>query len=142
MVVNRKPTGRAVSIPAGLTIGCSVSLAITLLGTAFLAKLIDGEHLRAEQLGYGIMLLLIAAAWTGSGTAWRKIRRRKVLVCIAAGAAYFAVLLLITALFFGGQYQGTGESGLMVLCGSVLPLLIGIPQKRKTKHTKIRVRNR
>ena len=36
-------------------------------------------------------------------------------MCLAAGGGYYLCLLAITALFFGGQYQGVGVTALMVL---------------------------
>ena len=57
MVANKKITGRATSLPAGLAIGAVCSLAATLILTAILAKLVEAETLPVEKVGYGIMVL-------------------------------------------------------------------------------------
>ncbi len=54
MVANKKITGRATSLPAGLAIGAACSLAATLVLTAILAKLVEAETLPVEKVGYGI----------------------------------------------------------------------------------------
>ena len=41
MVVNRKPTGRAMSMPGGLALGALFSVGATLVLTAVLAKLVE-----------------------------------------------------------------------------------------------------
>ena len=47
MVANKRITGRATSLPAGLAIGAVCSLAATLVLTAILAKLVEAETLPA-----------------------------------------------------------------------------------------------
>jgi len=111
------------------------------MGAALLAKLMDLGKLRPENLGYGIMVLLTMASMAGAATAWRRIRRRKIMVCLLSGIIYYAELLLITALFFGGQYQGAGETGLMVLCGCMLPILTPKMGKSRAAQRKFRIRN-
>ena len=51
MVANKKITGRATSLPAGLAIGAVCSLAATLVLTAILAKLVEAETLPVEKVG-------------------------------------------------------------------------------------------
>ena len=63
MVANKKITGRATSLPAGLAIGAVCSLAATLILTAILAKLVEAETLPVEKVGYGIMVLFAGALW-------------------------------------------------------------------------------
>ena len=65
MVANKKITGRATSLPAGLAIGAVCSLAATLILTAILAKLVEAETLPVEKVGYGIMVLLIVSSFAG-----------------------------------------------------------------------------
>ena len=60
---------------------------------------------------------------------------------IPAGLALgVGMALAVTAVFFGGQYQGMGVTALMVLCGSVLVILLAPGGKnragcrRRKKH--------
>ena len=53
MVANKKITGRATSLPAGLAIGAVCSLAATLILTAILAKLVEADSfIRQFPKGY------------------------------------------------------------------------------------------
>jgi dolichol kinase len=58
-------------------------------------------------------------------------------VCLISGMIYFCVLLSITALCFGGQYQGIGVTGLVVLCGSCCAGLMGLREKKQGRKGKI-----
>lgn len=134
-----KPTGRAMSMPAGLAVGGLTSLGVTLAGVAVLAWLIHGERMEMESIGYGILVLLLIASYLGAITAFRKIRRRRMLVCAASGAVYLGSLLCIPALFFGGQYSGIGVTTLLVLAGSGCAGLLGLRQGRGVGRKKIKL---
>lgn len=123
MVRNGKVTGRASSVPAGLAVSGIVSLVTTVLIVTIGGALISKEILPQEQIGYCSMLALLLGAVMGAVTAVRKIQRRRILVCMMSGGVYFLVLLAITAMFFGGQYQGVGVTFLLILGGSVIGAL-------------------
>lgn len=142
MTVNRKPTGTAVSIPSGLALGALWSVAVTLAGAAATAKLMETETLSWDSAGYAVLVILLLASWLGAMTAAGKIKRRRLLICLASGGIYFLILLASTALFFGGQYSGVGETGLLILCGSVLGVFMDFSGKSGRNRTKIPMRNR
>ena len=142
MVLNQKPTGRATSMPMGLMIGATVNLGITLLSVGLIAKLVEGEGIAESQIGYAVMIMLMASAFLGALTAARKIRRQRLLVCALSGLVYFGILLGITALFFGGQYEAVVATCLLVMGGSMLAAITGTPMKRIGKRSKNRKWNR
>lgn len=142
MVVNQKPTGRTASMPAGLVFGAAVSLGITLISAAILAKLVDMERLAWENIGYGIMILLLLAPFFGSMAAYAKIKRQRMLVCAVSGVIYFGMLLSITALFFGGQYDSIGVTAGLVLAGSIAAGLLGLRGGGGKKGRKLRAAHR
>lgn len=142
MTVTQKPTGRASSMPAGLAMGGLCSLGVTLLGSAVLAKLVSGEAMAESSIGYGVMVMLVLAAFLGAMVAFGRIKRRRMLVCLVSGAIYFAVLLSMTALFFGGQFSAVGVTALLILCGSALAALLGLRDNRGGKRRKIKLPNR
>ena len=142
MVANKKITGRATSLPVGLAIGATCSLAATLILTAILAKMVESETLPVEKIGYGIMALLMVSSFAGAMIAFGRIKRQRMLVCIVSGVIYFAMLMSMTALFFGGQYSAVGTTALLVLAGSGTAALLGLRQRRGTKRTKIKVPHR
>ncbi len=130
MVTTQKATGRASSMPMGLCLGACVSIAITLLSIWILAKMLDAGMLSWERTGYGVMILLIVSAFFGTITSKVKIKRRTAMVCTLSGLIYFGILLSITALFFGGQYEAVGETAMLILAGSGTAGLVGETRKK------------
>ena len=120
MMRNHKVTGRALSMPAGFAIATSISLGVMLMLSAFLAKLISSEKLEWEKVGYGIAIMLLVTSMIGTKTACSIIKRRRLLTCALAGILYWVTLLIISALFFGGQFSGIGTTGILILCGSAV----------------------
>lgn len=141
MTVNRKPTGTASTIPTGLISGVFIALIITIIGATITAKLLDNEIISWQSIGYAVLIIILLASWLGSKTACRKIKRRYIMVSLATGVLYFLLLLIMTALFFGGQYSGVGETAILVLCGSILEMLSANKLKRKKIKHKVRVFN-
>ena len=142
MTVNRKPTGRAASIPVGLGWGAAVSMAATVLGAAVVAKLIDCGIMGWDSCGYGILMILLMASWMGAVMAAGKVRRMRMIISLTAGAVYFGCLMLVTALFFGARYNGVGETALLIFCGSMLGVLSRYPGKTRRNRAKREVRHR
>lgn len=122
-------TGRSVSMPRGLGYGVLSCLGMTVLGIAFLSKMVDAEKISWETIGYGVMVILFGSAFLGAKIACNSIKRRYFLVCLCLGIVYFACLMMITGLFFGGQYQAVGETGLLILGGSISAMLLRIRKK-------------
>jgi len=137
-----KHTGRASSMPKGLLTGLICALIITLAGTTATAKLVEHQHLALEKTGYAVMLIIIAASWFGSWISNKMIRHQKIKVCMLSAICVYLLLLAITALFFGGQYDGAGETALLIFCGSMLPLFLKLPGKTERKRSKIKMHNR
>lgn len=123
MTRNHKVTGRALSMPASFAIGVCTSICITMILSALLAKLISTEKLEWEKVGYGIMTILLIASVVGTKATCLLIKRRKLMCCVVSGVLYWLGLLIITALFYGGQYSGISVSGIIILCGSAIVCL-------------------
>ena len=130
MVVNRKPSGTAKSMPAGLAMGWVTSMVITAAACGLLAWLILEGKTGWEAMGYGAIITLLAASYAGSSMACKLISRRKLLVCILSGVIYLFSLGLITALLFGGRLEGIWISGLLVLGGAGTAALVHCAEKR------------
>ena len=125
MTVNQKVTGTAMSIPAGLALGVLVSLGITAAASALAGWMILGGRLPENSVGYCAMAILLLSSAAGAAVAMCKIRRLRFQMGMASGLLYYGCLLLMTALFFGGQYRGMGVTALMVFCGCTLVILLG-----------------
>ncbi|MBP3304404.1 MAG: TIGR04086 family membrane protein [Oscillospiraceae bacterium] len=137
MALKRKTSsGKARTIPVGIAFGLLVSLTVTLAGAVLLAYLIAAEKLGADGIGYGSMVILMAASALGTWSAVARIKRRRLMVCGISAAGYYLLLLGMTALFFGGQYEGMGVTALMVLIGSGIVLLLGMVGKKGSNHSR------
>lgn len=139
MVVNRKVTGKAVSMPLGLAIGLAVCMAITLITAGISANLILSQRIGEGAIGYCAIVALLLSSAVGARLAAVVVKRRWMIVCMAVGGIYFLTLLGITALFFGGQYQGIGVTALMIFGGSGCVGMLGLRaesngNKRRKKY--------
>jgi len=142
MVLNQKPTGRALTIPGGLALGAAVSLGITLLASAFLAWLVDSEKMPWENIGYGIMVLLLSASFLGAMAAYHRVKRQRLMVCLLSGVLYLGILLSLTALFFGGQFDAIGITAALVMGASTAAGLLGLHPEQGGRGGRKRRRHR
>ena len=136
MTHNHKAMGRALSMPASFAIGVCISLGLTLMLSAILAKLISTEKVEWERVGYWIMAILLTASAIGTKATCLMAKRRKAICCLFAGALYWLGLLIIAALFYGGQYTGIGVSGIIILCGCTAVCLLELKNDRSSRVTK------
>lgn len=139
MVYRQKPTGKAWSMSTGLAFGAMISVCVMLLLAAALAKLIASGILEEGWIGYGVMILLLVSSFSGAISSYRKIKRQRLIVCLMSGILYMAILLAVTALFFGGQYETVGVTIFLILGGCLSAGFIGIREKRGGKRGKIRL---
>ena len=109
---------KAESIPSGLALGAGVSLVLTIALAALIVKLVQTETLQQNQIGYAVMVLLLISSFLGATIARGRVNNRRAMVCMLSGMIYFLILVSITALFFGGQYEGFGATALVVLGGA------------------------
>ena len=123
MTANRKVTGTAVSLPVGLAIGAAVSVAATVFISAIAAHLVSSELIAQENIGYCSITALVCSTLLGAWTAAGRIKRQRFVVSLLSGLVYYLILLSVTALFFGGQYQGMGVTLTVVALASIAAAL-------------------
>ena len=99
MVTNRKVTGTAMSMPAGLALGGLASLAVTVAGSVLAAHLILKERIPESGVGYCSLFILLLSSVLGAAISVNRIKRRRLYVCALSAAVYYGILLSITALF-------------------------------------------
>lgn len=134
---NVKNTGRAVSLPAGLAFGAVVSMIATVLIAFVGAQMIMKEVLLQEQIGYCSMAALLTGTISGAIAASRKVKHRKIIVCMLSGCVYLCLLLASTALLFGGQYDGFGVTAITIFIGSIASALVTLKAGEKgIKHNR------
>lgn len=124
MTTQHKPTGRASSIPSGLAMGAVISVLATFLICMIGAWLISSEILPQQKIGYCSVTALLASAILGALTSWRKIKRKRLMVCMLSGGVYFLLLVMTTVVFFGGDFRGMGVTFAVILMGSMAALLL------------------
>ena len=132
MVRNKKVTGTAKSIPFGISLGTISALTITLIGSLITAWLVSFEKIGETAIGYCAIIILMLSSMLGSYLAQATVKHQRLVISAAVGATYYLSLLAITALFFGGHYQGMGVTALVVAAGVGVTVLIAL--KRNTGH--------
>ena len=140
MTTTKKHTGRAMAFPAGVFMGATISLLWSILAAALVGLMIDREILRYTAIGYSAMLILLTASILGSFLAWRKIKHRRALVCLTTGGVYYLMLIGLTGLFFGGQFEAVGVTGILILGGCTTVILVGLgngSNRRKRIYKKL-----
>lgn len=127
------------SIPGGLALSGAVSMGITLLASILLAKFLGSQRISWEQAGYWIMAMLFVAALAGGKAGIAAIRRQRLAVSAMCGLLYWGLLLCLTALFFGGNFNAVPETALIIIAGSGCAAMVSLPHK-KARRGKIRNR--
>ena len=133
MRVHSKCTGRASSMPVGIAAGVAFAMCISLVFGAVLAFLISREAIRQENMGYWIMPILFLASGAGSCLAYRKVKHQRILVFFLTAGGYLASLLFLTALFFGGQFEGFIPTALLIIGGSGTAFFLSGTRKQRKK---------
>ena len=133
---NRKIKGTSTGIPAGLAIGALISLIITMAGAAVMAYLVLNETVGESGIGYASMIVLFIGAAMGAWGAYSSIKKQRLQICLMSAGVYYLILLAITALFFGGQYQGLGVTALVVLIGTQVVAFFPGKESAKIKFKK------
>ncbi|MBE6934646.1 MAG: TIGR04086 family membrane protein [Ruminococcaceae bacterium] len=137
MRFQRKVSGKGMGIPSSLGLALVVSVAITLLGAMIIAALIASGKIGEGAMQYGVMGVLAISAASGAWVASAIAKRLRLQMCMIAGGCYYLVLLAMTALFFGGRYQGVILHAIIILiaCGVIafLPSKNGSKIRRRKK---------
>ena len=129
--------GRAMTLPGGVVYGALISFTWTLLVAGILAWLIHKEMIAETAIGYGSMVILLSGATLGSYLGWKKVMCKRLVTSMLVGLLYIVLLLVMTAFFFGGQYRGMAVTGLLILGGSLLSVMIG-PGNKRNKQGRVR----
>lgn len=136
VLTNHKPTGRATGMAAGLAWGAVSALLLIGVLSSVLAFLISRGVVRQENLGYGVMVILFLAGAMGYYSSYHKIKRRKLLVSILSAAIILTGLAALTALFFGGQYEGIFPTAMLINGGSGAALLLSMKSEMRPNRKK------
>lgn len=136
MDIHPKVTGRASSLGGGIAAGVAAALSLTLLLGALLAFFISREVVQQECLGYGVMIILFLAAALGSRLAYGRVQHQRPLVFLLTASSYLVSLTAITALFFGGRFEGIFPTAMLIIGGSGAAFLLPGQGREPGKHRK------
>ncbi len=138
MITNKKPGGKAMSMPAGIALGSIIALVTTLLIAVIVTQLVLNEKIAEASIGYWAMAVLPLSAAVGAFISVWLIKRRRMQVCLITGGAYYLSLLVINILFFGGQFNAMALSLLLVFVGACTIGIMGAKGDRRgsKKHKK------
>ena len=110
----KQQTGRSPSVGKAILSGTSTGAAMAFLGAAVLAKLLDSEVMKMENVGYGILMIHLLAVFLGVKTTLGRAGKQESWAAAATGASYFLLLLAVNALFFQGEFTGMGVTLLLI----------------------------
>ena len=105
------------SIPKVIGISLIVSVITSVLGVFVAAYLINKEIVVQENAGVAVMLVLLLSSAAGAITAINIAKRKRLQMSLLSGASYYLLLLSMTALFFGGEYNGVITTGTTIMAG-------------------------
>ena len=125
-----KRTGRALPVPAGLALGAVMALTLTLVSSIALGKCMENNKISEGNIGYWVMIQLFTITLFSALLCAEKVKHQKIVLCAASGVVYWGILMSITALFFGGQYEAVWETTAVIAVGSVCAAGICILKER------------
>ena len=117
--------------------GLAISLLVTAIMVCVCAKIVEAAAIPEDKMcNFAIASLGLSIA---AGVAATPTKEKCPYVSLMVGFCYTAVLLAITALLFGGQYQYVGIKLISILIGSALGILLKFScnTRKRRRRTKI-----
>ena len=139
MAITTTQTGTAGSIARGMAIAATISITITIIGSAMIAFCINLEKITWEEAGYWIMGMLFLAAFVGGKVAHVIIKRQQIAVSLMTSFLYWGILLCTTALFFGGNFGPLLETAAIILAGCITSSMVLTPFSKNNKRKNNRI---
>ena len=138
MKEHKHRTGTSTSVSKGMLCGVGVAVTMVLAGSVLLAWLLASEVINWEISGYGIMGILSIAAFLGGIVACAMIKRKRIQMSVLFGVLFWGVLLGITMLLFGGNYEGVMVTGCLIMASSISAGLTSGEYGKGKRRKKIR----
>lgn len=123
MAVKMKLNEKSLSMPAGIGLGVLLSFVIVLIGAGVLAYFISNESIGEDSIGAGCTVILLLSSAVGALLAAGLTKRQRLITCGITVLCNFLMLLGMTAMFFGGQYDRVGVTALAVLGGGIVSVM-------------------
>ena len=116
----------------GIIVGVLTALAVSLIFSLVFTWLILGGKIGENSMKFSGMITMVAASFSGAAISVKLIEKQRFLIGAIVSLFYIAILLMITALFFEGQYQNIIANIVLVLVGSALACVMPIGKKKQT----------
>lgn len=138
----KRATGTAVPMAIGMISGVGLGLITTILLSGLVAYLVLTEKLQETSVGYCAAIILASSVGLGCLIATVLIKRMLMQVCIGVGGSYYGMLLVITALFFGGNYRGMGVTASVVFGTALAVGLLKLHNNERKQRARKKYRRR
>ena len=127
----------AIAVVCGIAISCLISLLISLIGSALIARGVLGEN------RYGILCVIcwVCSAAAGSITVLAISKPNKLSICFITVIGYLFLLIGNNVLFFDGIFQSLWKGIILSLTGMIAVFYI-IAGKKGSKKRKISYRTK
>ena len=135
MNTKRKISIHGNGVLRGMTAGITGSALTTLMSTAIFSWMISKKVIPEEHVIYCTVVILLISAITGSEIVISKCDK-KAAMGICSGIVYLAMMLIVTTIFFGAQYQRIGVTTIIVLVGCVLAAMLTKSDRKNHKFKK------
>ncbi len=136
MKIKRKNRNKELSLPLGIGLGLLICVILTLAGTAAISHLTLTEKIGEQSITIWSKVILFIAVLIGAWGAVSATKQKRLQVSLLTGGIYNLLLLSMTAMFFGGRYQGVGITLLVVLAASAFVAFMPAKIKHNPKRRK------
>ena len=115
---------------AGTLISSLLLLALSMCGGLLIWKQIIPENV----IGYVAAVIVIIPSVLGSWVTAAKAKKGKLFYAMMTALLYFGLMMLITAVFFGAQYEAVAEVAVLVAVGAVIGGVLSLKEKKQKFH--------
>lgn len=109
----------------GIVLGAVISMAVTLICTAVFGAMVSAGTIRENVVGYISIGILLLATVIGTLSGIRNVQEKKLYCGLGIAAVYFGLLISMTALFFGGQYDRVTVTSFVLFLGAIGGMFLG-----------------
>lgn len=118
------------SIPGALLMGEVVAWITTLLLATIITGMIAGNKLSISALPTTVGVTIALSGFLSAMVSGAKVGQSRALVCICAGAIYYATLLCCNAIFYDGRYKGILGAAMTIMGSALVAALLKKKQKK------------
>ena len=137
----KQHSGSSAGVGKALGIGLGAGVVLTVALAAVFAALMDRQLLQESATGILAMAILVISAAIGDWCSAKLAGRKPMIMCLLFGGCYLLILLAVTALIFGGKFQGVLVAAAVVIGVSAATGIVsaGGGQRHKRVPKKYRI---